>query len=349
MRQEPMRHQAMRMADPFFAPADFLRLTETAGLTGSWAWIFASDRQTWSPGLFRLLGLDPARTRPSYDLLTDLVHPDDRPNLASAADLVQGHALPEHEIRIVRPDGTLRTLTVRTELHLTAEGRPRAAAGVVLDVTDSAALLRLRRADLRQRNAWFAAVRMLFVPVDLDGRFRFPPEAAQFAGRSIEEINADPFADVVPEERAAFRESIARRAAGGVFHAAPLLHHRNRQPERYRVLSVPVYDERGRLVERHGLVYPAALAAPLTAPDPVREGLEQAVAGHHLRAARALLDWSMTTLAEASGLSLSTVRRLEEDTEGNGARSRHKAVAALRGAGIRFIVLDDGEVAVARS
>ena len=340
--------RTMRVADPSFAPADFLRLTENAGLTGGWAWSFASGRQTWSPGLFRLLGLDPGRTRPSYGLLVDLVHPDDRPNLASAADLMQGHALPEREMRIVRPDGTLRLFTLRTELHLTAEGRPRAAAGLVLDVTDAAALLRLRRAETRRRNAWFAASRVLFVPVGLDGRFDFPPEAAQLAGRPLDEINADPFADVVPAERAAFRDSVARRQAGRVFQAAPTIRHRNRVPERYRVVSVPVHDERGRLIERNGLIYPAALAAP-PVDGGLRDGLEQAVEGHHLRAARALLDWSMTALAEASGLSLSTVRRLEEDAEGQGARSRHKVIAALRGAGIRFIVLDDGEVAVARS
>ena len=132
--------RTMRAADLSFAPADFLRLTENVGLTGGWAWSFASGRQTWSPGLFRLLGLDPERTRPSYDLLLDLVHPDDRPNLASAADLIQGHALPEREIRFVRPDGTLRLFTLRTELHLTAEGRPRAAAGIVLDWEDFADL-----------------------------------------------------------------------------------------------------------------------------------------------------------------------------------------------------------------
>ncbi|MCF4124370.1 PAS domain-containing protein [Methylobacterium sp. SyP6R] len=338
----------MRAADLSFAPADFLRLTETAGLTGNWAWVFASDRQTWSPGLHRLLGLDPLQVPPSYALLVDLVHPDDRLHLASAADLMQGYALPEREVRVVRPDGTLRLLTMRTELHMSPEGRPLAAAGLVLDVTDSAALLRLRRADLRRQSAWFAAARMLFVPVGLDGRFRFPPETARFAGRPIEEINADPFADVVPWERAAFRDSIARRDVGGVFQAAPLIHHRNRDPERYRVLSVPVRDERGCLVERNGLVYPAALAVPVAVAG-LRAGLEQAVEGHHLRAARALLDWSMTNLAEASGLSLSTVRRLEENAEGQGARSRHKAIAALRQAGIRFVLLDDGEVAVARA
>ncbi|WP_158509745.1 PAS domain-containing protein [Methylorubrum sp. Q1] len=332
-----------------FAPAEFLRLIEDDGLTGSWAWIFASGQQTWSPGLFRLLGLDPTQTRASYSLLTDLVHPADRFYLASTADLLQGHVLPKREIRIARPDGTLRTITMRTELHLTPEGRPRAAAGIVLDVTDAAALLRLRQTDQRRRSALLAASRILFIPVDLDGTYHFPPEAAQFSGRPMEDIIADPYADVAPAERAAFIDSIAQRQAEQMFQAAPLHHLRNREPERYRVLSVPVFDERGRLIERNGILYPAALGAPPLVADLMRIGLEQLVEGHHLRAARALLDWSMTMLAQASGLSLSTVRRLEEDADSRGSHSRRKAIAALRRAGIRFMILDDNRVAIARS
>ncbi|TNC13518.1 helix-turn-helix domain-containing protein [Methylobacterium terricola] len=337
----------MRAADLSFAPADFLRLIEEVGLTGTWGWVFASDLQTWSPGLYRLLGLDPARTRPSYDLLASLVHPDDRLTLASAADLAQGYALPEQRARVMRPDGTLRVLALRTELHLTPDGRPRAAAGIALDVTDPSALLRLRQADLRRRSAWFAQRRMLFVRVGLDQSFDFPPEAAQLTGRPLAEVNADPFADVVPDERSAFRDSAAQRGLFQVFQGMPLVRHRNREPERYRIVSVPVRDECDRLVERSSLVYPAALGAFPMAD--LRQGLEQAVDGHHLRAARALLDWSMTDLAQASGLSLSTVRRLEEGEGSATHRSRHQAIGALRHAGIRFILLDDGGVAVART
>jgi len=38
----------------------------------------------------------------------------------------------------------------------------------------------------------------------------------------------------------------------------------------------------------------------------------EAIRSCHVRAARALLDWSMLVLAESSGVSLSTVKRLEE-------------------------------------
>ena len=57
-----------------------------------------------------------------------------------------------------------------------------------------------------------------------------------------------------------------------------------------------------------------------------------------IRAARGLLGWSQTHLAEKAGLSLPTVKRLET---GNGPRvsddAREKVVVALETAGIAFI------------
>lgn len=77
--------------------------------------------------------------------------------------------------------------------------------------------------------------------------------------------------------------------------------------------------------------------------------LEQAIHGYHLRAARALLDWPMPILAKSSTLSVSTVKRLEDGRDAHPVRSRRKAILALHAAGIRFILLEDGAVAVARS
>lgn len=72
-----------------------------------------------------------------------------------------------------------------------------------------------------------------------------------------------------------------------------------------------------------------------------------ALNGPHLRAARALLGWAMADLAEVSGLSLSTVRRLEQNVHSVGLRNRCAAVDALEGGGIRFLRLDDGTIALA--
>ncbi len=79
---------------------------------------------------------------------------------------------------------------------------------------------------------------------------------------------------------------------------------------------------------------------------PASTDLGAVLSGHHLRAGRALLDWSMSDLAKASGLSLSTVRRLEQDAEGVLTRNRRSAAEALQEAGIGFLPLSNGAVAV---
>ena len=348
----------MSAFDPDLACADVLRLIEGAQLSGTWMsgawrWRFAPERQCWSPGLFHLLGLDPLAVRPDYELLASLVHPGDRGALASAVEIRQGFALPDAQFRIVRPDGAVRRLSARTEIRLAPDGRPIGAGGLLLDETDPHALAEARRVAQRQRSALFLQAGLILVPVSPDLRFDFPPEAATRIGRSLAELNADPFADVAAAERAEFRaRAVHHHGEGTLFQARPLFQLREPGPLRFRVVSAPVRDEAGRITGWHCLMSP--LQAPsLPAAGPLRRGLEQALRGRHLRAARGLLDWSREDLARASGLSLSTVRRLEEDAEAGGirshvTRSHHGAVAALRRAGIRFVALDDGTIALAK-
>ncbi|MEH3146284.1 MAG: histidine kinase [Methylobacterium frigidaeris] len=295
-----------------------------------------------------MLGLKPDAVPPSYGLLVDLAHPEDRRGLPSPAQVVQGDVGGDRAFRVTLSDGTVRRLAGRIEVTHAGDGRPRAAGGVILDVTDGGQLVGIQAADQRRRSALYLQTRTILFSVRRDLSFDFPPEVQTISGRTIEEINAFPFDAIVPDERAYYVEkSLEHRETGRPFQGTPLIRIATGEVERFRVLVAPIQDATGRFVEAHGVQHLLGRpAAPI--PAGLQRGLEQAVRGHHLRAARGLLDWSMSVLAEASGLSLSTVRRLEEDAEHQGARSRHKAVAALRQAGIRFIVLDDGSLALAR-
>ena len=73
----------------------------------------------------------------------------------------------------------------------------------------------------------------------------------------------------------------------------------------------------------------------------------EAVHGPYVRAARALLGWTLIDLAHASGLSVSTVRRLEQDVCAVSLRNRLTAVDALQTSGIRFLAVEDGTLALA--
>lgn len=59
-----------------------------------------------------------------------------------------------------------------------------------------------------------------------------------------------------------------------------------------------------------------------------------------VRAARALLDWSQETLAEKSGVGISTVRDFEADRRDPAAESIAGIRDALVQAGVRFVALD---------
>jgi len=68
---------------------------------------------------------------------------------------------------------------------------------------------------------------------------------------------------------------------------------------------------------------------------------------NQVRAARGLIGWSQTQLAEAAGLSLPTVKRFETD---NGVKVSDDAiarmVAALEDAGVQFIPENGGGAGV---
>lgn len=324
---------------------DFLTLLESHGLSGAWSWHFDTDRHAWSPGCFRLLGLDPRTVRPSYALLLDLVHPEDRGVLPRPCDLARGEPGASPSVRVIRPDGTLRILAARSEVKLGPDGDPICALGTLLDVTDREQGLRAQVSLRRQTRALYRQARILWFAMLPDGTFDFEPEGADLLGCPPESLARDPFAAVEPGERAALYETLARRgAAPEEICRSATLRVPGEPPRPCRIVMFPPSD--GPTARWTGLVQLTGGPEP---EAPACGAGDDSLRGYHLRAARALLDWSMLDLAAASGLSLSTVRRLEADDDAQPARSRPRAAAALRDAGIRFMPLADGTIAVSQA
>jgi transcriptional regulator with XRE-family HTH domain len=65
-----------------------------------------------------------------------------------------------------------------------------------------------------------------------------------------------------------------------------------------------------------------------------------------LRAARALLAWSMEELSVRSGVSTRTIRRAEEDGQPISVRTLRRIAAAFERAGVEFIGANDRGVGV---
>ncbi len=68
------------------------------------------------------------------------------------------------------------------------------------------------------------------------------------------------------------------------------------------------------------------------------KSIKSMITTRHIKAARALLAWSQETLAERSGVSIPTIKRLEAEdgTLGGRAETSEKIRKALQAAGIEF-------------
>ena len=115
------------------------RLAEAQQLAhlGSWHWDVAENVVIWSDVLYAIYGLDPLKFPATYEGFLERVHPADRELAANAI----GQAFRERqpfafEHRIVRPDGTVRTLQARGEVEVDAAGQVTAMRGTGQDITD---------------------------------------------------------------------------------------------------------------------------------------------------------------------------------------------------------------------
>ncbi|MGX7707434.1 PAS domain-containing protein [Methylobacterium sp. Gmos1] len=328
-------------------------MLEIHGLTGSWGWTFATDEHVWSPGLYRLLGLDPGAIRPSYANLLALVHPDDRLDLATTAQAIQSGTLPDCTVRVIRPDGSLRILSLRGEIYHDPDGRPRAAAGTVLDVTDRERLAAVQAEERRRRRALFEQTQSWIHAAVDDPALRVgSQEVLALTGLTQDEYRDDCCRVIAPDDRPRAREQVRTLLeAGRPFVMGKALRLAEGGEARFRFAYAPLRDEGDeRDAIRSWAIMVARFDGPMAASldEPVRQGLESGIDGRHLRAARGLLDWSMQDLAAQSGLSLSSIRRLEDNGEALTSRTRRAAIAALREAGIVFMLTDGNAMAVYR-
>jgi PAS domain S-box-containing protein len=104
---------------------------------GSWDLDIATFRERWSDEIYRIFGLEPQSIHfDGYGFL-EYVHPDDREITRKAQD----EAIALHkpycvQYRIVRPDGTERTVYEYAELEFNDDGEPVRLAGTIQDITE---------------------------------------------------------------------------------------------------------------------------------------------------------------------------------------------------------------------
>jgi PAS domain S-box-containing protein len=192
--------RALRAADARSRASETaLKEAQQLAQLGSWSWGLTSDEMTWSRELYRIFGLPPEEQNASFDMFQRLLHPDDRQRVLELLERARtagtGFAC-EH--RVVRPDGTVRVLQARGEVHADVADSTRvqeAAQRLAAIVQSSSDAIYSVAADMTV-TSWNAA-------------------AERLLDRPAPEMLGHPIASVWPPEHFELNRSMFERAFAG--------------------------------------------------------------------------------------------------------------------------------------
>ena len=116
---------------------DFLALTQKSANLGLWDWDIPTGNLHWSSELFRIFGLDPDASEPSFDVWRSVVHPDDLQLAESLiSDAIRDHSELKNEYRVIMPSGGVRWVYATGKANYDNQGDAIRLTGVCMDITE---------------------------------------------------------------------------------------------------------------------------------------------------------------------------------------------------------------------
>ncbi|MBW4693771.1 MAG: PAS domain S-box protein [Lyngbya sp. HA4199-MV5] len=175
-----------------------LREAQRVAHIGSWEFDVIANTTRWSEELFQIHGLDPEQPLLNPVETLQFIHTDDRAaliNLVSQA--VSTRKAYERDLRIVRPDGSIRYVEVRGMPLFDEQGTYIRMVGTTLDITErKQAEEALRQSEQRFRNA-FDTTAVSMCLTSPQGRFlQVNASLCQLLGYSEAELLAMTFAEL---------------------------------------------------------------------------------------------------------------------------------------------------------
>jgi len=114
-----------------------LKRAERIGKIGNWEWNVLTNEIVWSDEVYRIYGMDPARNKPSYEIVVQTVAPEDQKKFVDAVEsAVRDGAHFEGEYRMIGLDGVERFTHTTGEVIRDQDGNPLSMFGIVQDITD---------------------------------------------------------------------------------------------------------------------------------------------------------------------------------------------------------------------
>jgi diguanylate cyclase (GGDEF)-like protein/PAS domain S-box-containing protein len=198
--------------------ASTLRLAEAQRIAalGSFESEIAGGTSSWSDEFYRILGIDPAIPA-SLQLFLDTVHPDDSDkSLEVWTDSVQRGVAFDVELRVIRPDSTVRSVRIRGVPAIADDGTVETIAGTMLDETERVAADRVRHIAETRFEIGFEQSAIGAAISDLDGiPFRVNPALCQFFERPAEQLIGTRWTEFTHPDEVQLGQAVLGRIAAG--------------------------------------------------------------------------------------------------------------------------------------
>ena len=243
-----------------------------------------------SEGLQRITGLPHPTT--SNDAVLNLVHPADwnvREEMQAA--LLSGLSV-HREMRIVRPDRTVRWVEIKADVVLCADGQPARIDGIVIDITSRREAAQSVDWSQARYQGLVQAIAAVVWIVNADGLHWPCPSWCELTGMSEEVWRKGSWAIAIhPEDRPravrAWAIACERRAP---YEASYRLRCADGQYRWVSSRAVPLFNADQTLREWIGLILDITSSATVMA-QPTQARLEN-LTGPLVRSGRAMLNWS---------------------------------------------------------
>jgi len=117
---------------------DQLYLALSSARMGTWDWHLLDHSMHWDERMHALFGLAPATFSVRYEQFLEMIHAEDRQQVASEfAQALERRAEYDGEFRVVWPtDGSVHTLRARSKVYCDKQGKPVRVTGVSWDVSE---------------------------------------------------------------------------------------------------------------------------------------------------------------------------------------------------------------------
>jgi PAS domain S-box-containing protein len=196
-----------------------LDAAQKVGQVGFWELDLDADRLTWTDQVYEIFGVDRNSFATTFEAFRDFVPPQDLAALTEQHNraLTDGSAM-DLQHRLVRPDGRIRHVRARAQLHRRAPGASAVLVGTVQDVTsEHEAESALRLSEERFRGIISSAA-LGIVVCDVNGRIQVANEVfCRMLGYTEVELAAlDKISLVHADDRVRYQNALDRLMAGDI-------------------------------------------------------------------------------------------------------------------------------------